>query len=105
MHVTLIFLIPLVVIVFLFVEKLVHDRTVRRIPIRIHVNGTRGKSTVVRLTAAALRDAGIRTLAKTTGTTPTLIYPDGHEEAIRRRGPSRIREQMSFMKKAAAMGV
>jgi gamma-polyglutamate synthase len=105
MNTTLIFLLLLIVMGFLFVEKLLHDRRVRRIPIRIHVNGTRGKSTVVRLTAAALREAGVKTLAKTTGTTPTLIYPDGREAAIPRRGPSRIHEQMSFMKKAAAMGV
>jgi hypothetical protein len=36
------------------------------IPVRIHVNGIRGKSSVTRLIAAALREAGIRTVAKTT---------------------------------------
>ena len=36
-------------------------RSLSRIPIRIHVNGTRGKSSVTRLIAAALREAGLRT--------------------------------------------
>src|SRR5512136_871056 len=86
-------------------EVWVLRRRLKGIPIRIHVNGTRGKSSVVRLIAAALREAGIRTLAKTTGTLPTLIHPDGREEAIRRRGPSRIQEQIGFIKKAARMRV
>ena len=32
-----------------------HQRNVKAIPIRIHVNGTRGKSSVTRLIAAGLR--------------------------------------------------
>ncbi len=93
----------LIPISFLLWEKIVHDRRVRSIPIRIHVNGTRGKSTVTRLIARALREKGIRCLAKVTGETPCLILPDGREEVIRRRAPSRIQEQMGFMKKAAAI--
>lgn len=88
---------------FLIVEKILHERRVKRIPIRIHVNGTRGKSSVTRLLAAALRENGIRTFAKTTGTTPWLMYPDGREEILSRRGPSRIQEQIRFIKKAAQM--
>ena len=45
-----------------------HARNVARIPIRVHVNGTRGKSSVTRLIAAGLRAGGVRTFAKTTGT-------------------------------------
>jgi len=90
---------------FLIVEKILHDRRLRRIPIRIHVNGTRGKSSVTRLIAAALREAGIKTLAKLTGDHPILIYPDGHEEIIRRRGASRIQEQFKVIRKSAKMNV
>jgi poly-gamma-glutamate synthase PgsB/CapB len=90
---------------FLIVEKILHDQRSKRIPIRIHINGTRGKSSVVRLIAQALREAGVPAMAKMTGTTPTLIYPDGHEEVIRRRGPSRIQEQMTFIKQASQLGV
>jgi gamma-polyglutamate synthase len=98
-------LILLFVIAYLVVEKVLHDRRVRHIPIRIHVNGTRGKSSVVRLIAEVLRGAGIRTLAKVTGTEPGLIDPDGHEERITRRGPSRIQEQVWFVRRAAKLKV
>ena len=56
-------------------EASVHGRRLSRIPIRIHVNGTRGKSSVTRLIAAGLSASGLRTYAKTTGTRPRLILP------------------------------
>ena len=45
----------------------------------IHVAGTRGKSTTVRLIAAGLRAGGHRVVAKVTGTQPRIILPDGSE--------------------------
>ena len=89
-----------VILVYLAVERIRHERRLERIPIRIHVNGTRGKTTVTRLIAAALRRSGVRTLAKTTGTQPVLILPDGREEVIRRRSPANILEQMAIVKRA-----
>lgn len=91
----------LIIVAFLVGEKVLHERRLNRIPVRIHVNGIRGKTSVTRLLAAALRESGTRTLAKTTGDEPVLIYPDGKEEIIMRRGPSRIQEQIHFIKKAA----
>ena len=93
-----------IILSFLVVEKVLHDRRLRRIPIRIHVNGTRGKTTVTRLIASRLRAAGVRTVAKTTGDRPVFIDPDGREEAIVRRAPSRIQEQVRLVKRAAALG-
>jgi poly-gamma-glutamate synthase PgsB/CapB len=81
-----------------------HRRALRSIPVRIHVAGTRGKSTTTRLIAAALRAGGRRVLAKTTGSEPRLILPDGREEIWQRRGPASIREQMSFVRHAAQLG-
>lgn len=78
-----------------------HARRLRRIPIRIHVNGTRGKTSVTRLLAATLREAGVRTMAKVTGDEPLLILPDGTEHPVLRRGPARIQEQMWFVRQAA----
>jgi poly-gamma-glutamate synthase PgsB/CapB len=88
------------VLAFLLRERLARDRALAAVPIRIHVNGTRGKSTVTRLIAGALREAGIRTVAKTTGTAPRLILPDGSERAVRRRAPASIREQLWLMREA-----
>src|SRR5436190_20852696 len=57
-----------------------HRRTLRTIPVRIHVAGTRGKSTTTRLIAAALRAGGRCVVAKTTGAEPRLILPDGRDQ-------------------------
>jgi poly-gamma-glutamate synthase PgsB/CapB len=86
---------------WLAIVALLHRRRLKRIPIRIHVAGTRGKSTVTRLVAAALRAGGHRVVAKTTGTQPKLIRPDGSEAQIPRWGAASIREQYSLIRTAA----
>lgn len=73
-----------IVLVFLVWEQQLHRRRLRQIPLRIHVNGTRGKTTVTRLTAELLRRAGIRTFAKITGDHPKILLPDGRHTRIRR---------------------
>lgn len=85
-------------------EKKRHRRNLALIPVRVHVNGTRGKSTVTRLIAAGLRAGGRRVVAKTTGTAPRLILPDGGERAVVRQGPGNIREQMAVVGEAARLG-
>jgi poly-gamma-glutamate synthase PgsB/CapB len=82
---------------FLLAERAFLRRFRRSVRIVVHVNGTRGKTETTRLIASALREAGIRTLAKTTGTTPLLILPDGSERPIRRWGAANVREQRNFM--------
>ena len=83
-------------------EMIRHTFYRRRIPIRIHVNGSRGKSSVTRLIAAGLRAGGIRTVAKTTGSAASIIHTDGSESPIRRRGGPNIREQLRIFRAAAA---
>ena len=79
------------------IEYYHHQRLLNTIPIRIHVNGTRGKSSVTRLIAAGLREAGIRTFAKTTGTAPRVIDAEGKDHIIHRlRSPS-IGEQVRLL--------
>ena len=63
------------------IERLALHRSLLRIPIRVVVNGTRGKSTVVRLLAAALDEAGIPALGRSTGSAAELVLPDGGERA------------------------
>jgi len=87
---------------FLIWENLRHEDRLRRIPIRIHVNGIRGKSSTVRAIAAALRAAGIRTLDKTTGDEAVMTLPDGEQRTIRRPGAARIQEQVGVVKEAVS---
>ena len=82
-------------------ETVRHRLVRRRVPIRIHVNGSRGKSSVTRLIAAGLRGGGIRTFAKTTGSAARVILPDGREFPVRRRGSPNIREQLRIFRRAA----
>jgi poly-gamma-glutamate synthase PgsB/CapB len=77
-----------------------HERYLRRVPIRVHVNGTRGKSSVTRLIASGLRAGGIRTLGKTTGTMARLIRPDGSEVDVYRVGHPNIIEQTRVVRRA-----
>lgn len=80
-----------------------HCRNLRRIPVRVHVNGTRGKSSVTRLIAAGLRAGGIRTVAKTTGTLPRLILPDGSELPVERHSRVNVIEQRDVVAAACRL--
>lgn len=82
-------------------EALTHRVRLRRIPVRIHVNGTRGKSSVTRLIAAGLRGGGKRVCAKTTGTTARMILPDGRELPIFRPAGANVREQIRVVRVAS----
>ena len=82
------------------VETRRHQRTVKRIPVRVHVNGTRGKSSVTRLIAGGLRAGGRRTFAKTTGTMARIIWPDGSEADVYRVGHPNIIEQTRIVRRA-----
>src|SRR5258705_9290388 len=77
---------------------------VTRIPIRVHVNGTRGKSSVTRLIAAGLRAGGIRTFAKTTGTMARMIHTDGSEYDVYRIGRPNVIEQTRIVRRAVEAG-
>ena len=79
-----------------------HRRNLGRIKHRIHVNGTRGKSSVTRLVAAGLREGGLVTCAKTTGTTPRMILPDAREVPVFRPAGANVIEQIRIVAAAAA---
>jgi gamma-polyglutamate synthase len=82
-----------------------HQRNLDAIPLRVLVNGTRGKSSVTRLITGGLRQGGRKVLGKTTGTKPRLIFPDGSEHAILRPGKANIIEQLMVFRRAARMHV
>ncbi len=91
-------------LLYLIIERAVLDARSKRIPIRVGVTGTRGKSTVTRLVAAALRDSGACVLAKTTGSRAMLILPDGSEREIARRGLPSVLEQKRVIGLACRLG-
>jgi gamma-polyglutamate synthase len=93
----------LVALVAGLTEQRRHHRHLRSIPRRIVVNGIRGKSSITRLCAGALRGGGLVTVAKTTGTAARFIAPDGQEEPVYRKfGVANIVEQIGIVRRAAA---
>ena len=85
------------------IEQRRHYRYLHSIPRRIVVNGTRGKSSITRLCAGALRGGGLVTVAKSTGTAARLIAPDGREEPVYRKfGLANLVEQIGIVRRAAA---
>lgn len=105
MELLVLVVIAAVIFVLGYVEKKKHDKNVNAIPVRVNVNGIRGKSTVTRLITAMLREAGFITVGKTTGTSARMLYNDGTELPIERRpeGPN-IGEQRIVVKDAAEHG-
>ncbi|MFO0724150.1 MAG: poly-gamma-glutamate synthase PgsB [Myxococcota bacterium] len=83
-------------------EGLSHRRNLAKIPLRVHVNGTRGKSSVTRLIAAGLREGGVRTVAKTTGTLARVIMPDGTEYPVFRPSRPNVIEQLRIVRAAVS---
>ena len=87
----------LILLIAGYVEASNHRRIIATIPLRIHVNGTRGKSSVTRLIAAGLREGGKRTFAKTTGTAPRVIDAEGMDRIIHRLRRPSIGEQIRLL--------
>jgi len=85
------------------VEQRNHYAHLHRIPQRVLVNGIRGKSSITRLCAGALRGGGKVVVAKTTGTAARFIYPDATEEPVYRKfGIATGLEQVGVVRRAAA---
>ena len=103
-HMYFIFALFGVLLAYWLLEYVRHRRNVRSIPLRVLVNGTRGKSSVTRLIAAAVRAGGTRTLAKTTGSKPKVIYEEGDEVLIPRMGKANIMEQRKILSVAHRRG-
>lgn len=87
------------------VEKRIHQKNIESLPVRVNINGIRGKSTVTRLITGILKESGLKTVGKTTGTQARMIYWFTEEEKpIKRRpeGPN-IREQKMVVQETAEL--
>ena len=92
------FAIIAILIILGIIETNSHLISLSKIPTRIHVNGARGKSSVVRLIAAGLREGGMKTFAKTTGTIPRIINETGDDVELHRLRSASIGEQIKLIR-------
>jgi len=82
------------IVLFMILEYFWLSISIHKIPIRILINGTRGKTTTVKILHKLLNQAGLMTISKTTGDLPQLHYPDGTMRRLRRFGPANIKENI-----------
>ncbi len=95
----------IVLIVLGILEKRKHLKQVAKIPMRINVNGIRGKSTITRMITAMLKYHGVKVIGKTTGSAARMLYWDADEEPIDRKPEgANIKEQLGVISRAADMG-
>ena len=80
-----------------YLETRAHNRRLSALGLRVHVNGIRGKSTVTRIVAGVLREAGVVTVAKTTGSAAAVIDAGSTDRSISRRGAATILEQLDVV--------
>jgi len=89
---------------YLIWERIQLNRRVQKIPLRICVTGTRGKSSVAALIYSVLRESGRKVVAKTTGSEARLLLPDGSIVDVPRRSRPSIIEQKNVIKTAVNAG-
>lgn len=71
------------------------------VPLRVHVNGTRGKSTTTAVIRNMFAAAGKNAVAKITGELPYVVDSAGDVLPWERSGPARVQEQARFLRWAA----
>lgn len=92
------------VIGFLLIERQLVEKSVAKLQMRIHVNGTRGKSSVTEYIASGLSNTSNSVMAKITGVVPTIILPDSRQ-VISRKGAPRVQEQFYVIRYAARRNI
>lgn len=97
----LVFFLFILLVVYGVFEYRSHKENLKKIPIRILVNGTRGKTTLTRLIAYSLMEKGIKTVARTSGSSLEVIHSDGSIEKTERKKRANIIEMLSFFSMAA----
>ena len=98
MVITSLVILLMILLIIGAIESYLHSYYLNKIPIRIHVNGARGKSSVTRLIASGLRESGKKVFAKTTGSSPRIINEKGQDIAIHRLRSASIGEQVRLIR-------
>lgn len=101
MKVVIVYIICCVVLVVAGIhEKRQIKKYIDKIPLRVNVNGIRGKSTATRFITAILEEAGYDVIGKTTGTSARMIVWGKQKEIEIKRRPigANIGEQVSVLK-------
>ncbi|GAB2991926.1 poly-gamma-glutamate synthase PgsB [Nocardioides montaniterrae] len=98
LSITVLWIVAVLLVGYWWLSLRAHEKRMRGLDVRVHVNGIRGKSTVTRLVAAVLREGGFVTVAKTTGSAARVIGPLGEEDRIHRLGAPTINEQVDIVK-------
>ena len=93
------FFLMILFIVFLLLEYMTLTKSVEKIPIRILVNGIRGKTTTVKILYNILKQSDYNVFAKTTGDQAVEFLADGTTKTIRRRSPTSIIENVGILRK------
>jgi gamma-polyglutamate synthase len=89
-----------IILSLLVLEKWLTQRSVNSLKLRIHVNGTRGKSSLTEYIAAGISASQTGVMAKITGIVPTIIH-NGKAQIISRSGVARVQEQVDVIRLAA----
>ncbi|MDR5658798.1 poly-gamma-glutamate synthase PgsB [Serpentinicella sp. ANB-PHB4] len=94
-----------IILILGYRQKKQHRRNLKQIPLRLNINGVRGKSTATRLTTAILQEAGIKAIGKTTGTAAMMNYwfTDVEKPILRGKQGPNIGEQIKVVAEAASM--
>ena len=90
-----------IIIILGLIESYFHESHLKKIPVRVHVNGARGKSSVTRLIASGLRESEKKVYAKTTGSSPRIIDDFGKDIVIHRLRSASIGEQVKLIRSLA----
>ena len=99
-------LLTMIPLILLIIEKVQNERDLKKLKIRVNVNGIRGKSTITRMIFSILREEGYQVVGKTTGTAARMFYwnQNEEEELVRRPRGVSISEQIRVIHKAVKRG-
>lgn len=89
----------ILILSLLIIEKRMLQKSIGSMSLRIHVNGTRGKSSVTEYIAAGIASARPDVMAKITGIIPSTVH-NGAIKVVERTGPARVQEQVHILRSA-----